>query len=169
MCEAETSAVQLQCGKIYGFSNKKDVRTTVLSALDSKGLLTNCQQFFNILVKVAKSQNHKFKAKDISNNITPIKSNQGKIHSLSRRLSQILSTHNLWEGIQKEKLKQSIIAKIEKGNKTKDVTKKLLEDCKSQGGPFTMVNKLVHVLHRRTELQDIIIKTDMTYHVKEHK
>ena len=53
--------------------------------------------------------------------MTLIKSNTGKIDSLSRRLSQILSRHkSMWEGTQKEKLNQRIIAKIEKSNKTKE-------------------------------------------------
>ena len=54
-------------------------------------------------------------------------------------MSQVLPTHeNLWEGIQKEKLKQIIIANIEKGNKTvKDVTKKFLKNRKSWGDSFT--------------------------------
>ena len=73
-----------------------------------------------------------------------------------------ISTHkNLWEGTQKEKLNQGIIAKVEKSNKTKDVTKKLLQDCKSCGGPFTTVNELDYILHRRPESQESIIKTEI--------
>ena len=73
-----------------------------------------------------------------------IKSNQGKIDQLSRRLSQILSTHeNLWEGIQTEKLKQRITDNTEKGNKTTDVIK---------DGSFITVKELEHTLHRKPEL-----------------
>ena len=54
-------------------------------------------------------------------------------------MSQILPTReNLWEGIQKEKIKQIIIANIEIGHKTvKDVPKKFLKDRKSWGDSFT--------------------------------
>ena len=141
MCEAAAKAVQVQCGREYGFSDKGDVKTTVLTVLDSKdleGLPTNnliSERHFSKLdrlAKVAKSRNHQFKAKSIRNNMTLIKFNQGKVDCLSRRLSQILTAHeNLWEGTQKEKLNQRIIAKVEKVNKIEDVTKQLLEDCKS--------------------------------------
>ena len=62
-----------------------------------------------------------------------------------------------------------MIAKIEKGNKTKDVTKKFLGECKLWGSPFTTVKELEQTLYRRTELQEFIIKTEMAYYVKTHK
>ena len=37
-CEAAWSAVQLQCGREYGFSDTSDVKATVISALDFKHL-----------------------------------------------------------------------------------------------------------------------------------
>ena len=102
MCEAAGKTVQVQCGREYGFSNKSDVKTTVLTVLDSKdleGLPTNnliSERHFSKLdrlAKVAKSRNHQFKAKSIRNNMTLIKFNQGKVDCLSRRLSQILTAH----------------------------------------------------------------------------
>ena len=173
MYEAVASAVQLQGEKQYGFPSKSDVRATVLPALDSRDfeefLIANDFSKQDRLVNVAKSRNHKFKTKGIRNNMTLIKSNPGKIHCLSKRMSQILLTHkNLWEGIQKEKLNQGIIAKIEK-DKAKDVTKKFLEDYKLWGRPFTTVNTCEHTFHRRPELQEFIIETEITYYVKAHK
>ena len=38
MCEAAAGAVQLQCEREYGFFHEGDVRTTVLSALESKNI-----------------------------------------------------------------------------------------------------------------------------------
>ena len=35
MCEAAANAVQLQCRREYGFSDKSDEKTTVLSGFDS--------------------------------------------------------------------------------------------------------------------------------------
>ena len=64
------------------------------------------------------------------------------------------------EGIWKENLKQRIIAKIEKGNKTKDISK---------NGPFTTAKELEHTLHWRPQLQEFIIMTKMAYYVKMHK
>ena len=178
MCNGAADAVQLQCGREYGFSNDKP-RTTVLSDLNAAeidGLPTNNlvteRDFskFDRLARTAKSRNHKFKAKDLRNNMTLIKSNNLKIDRLSRKLSAILSTNeNLWVGEQKEKLKQRIIAKIEKGNKMKDNTKKLLVDCKSWGGPFTNSKELGYALHNRPALQEFITKTELSYYIKTHK
>ena len=50
--------------------------------------------------------------------------------------------------------------KIEKGNKTKDVSK---------NGSFTTAKELEHTLHWRSQLQEFIIKTKMAYYVKMHK
>ena len=70
---------------------------------------------------------------------------KGRFTAISRRLSQILLTNeNLCEGIQKEKLNQRVIDKIEKGDKTKQ----LLEGCESRGDPFTTVKELEHTIHR---------------------
>ena len=65
----------------------------------------------------------------------------------------------MWEGIWKEKLKQRIV-KIEKGNKTKDVSK---------NGAFKTAKELEHILHRRSRLQEFIVKTELAYYVKTHK
>ena len=112
--------------------------------------------------KVLKSRHHKSKAKGIRNNMTLIKSNQGKIDHPGRGLHHKYYKHmkTCGEGIWKENLKQRIIAKIEKGNKTKDVSK---------NGPFTTAKELEHTLHWRPQLQEFIIMTKMAYYVKMHK
>ena len=75
MWEATAGVVHLQCGMEY---NKSYIRTTVLSALDSKDserfptnyLISERERdFFELdcLTKVAESRNHQFKAKGIRN------------------------------------------------------------------------------------------------------
>lgn len=46
---------------------------------------------------------------------------------------------NLWERFQMEKIKRIMIAKIKKGNKTKEFTLKILGDCKLWDATFTIV------------------------------
>ena len=73
----------------------------------------------------------------------------------------------MWDGTQNEKLNQIIIAKILKGNKRQqDVTRKLVEDCKSLSDQFIKVKELENRLQRSSELQEFVFKTEMAYYVK---
>lgn len=88
--------------------------------------------------------------------MTLIKSNLGKIHHVLNKFVTNINTRKLVGRNSKRKIKP--ISKIEKGNKTKDVTKKLLESCKPWGGPFTRVKEFEYILGNVILCQDTQIR-----------
>ena len=68
-----------------------------------------------------------------------------KINRISRKISLILADREtVWNDKQQMKLKERL--ELKKAQKAKDYTKKLLQDCKSWGGPCTSVDELHQVL-----------------------
>ena len=58
--------------------------------------------------------------------------------------------------------------KLKKAQKAKDYTRKLLQDCKSWGGPCTSVDELRYILKGKDQQQQIV-KTEMAYYAHTHK
>ncbi|KAG1652562.1 Anaphase-promoting complex subunit 5 [Nymphon striatum] len=161
MCVTAASAVKLQCGREYGFSEVK-LRATDLSLLSEKdleGLPTNnlvAERDFSRFARearVAKSRNRRFKAKNIQNNMVLYKcSKEIKIDKLSRTLAAILSCREAqWDVLQHEKLKTRLEAKLNKSKKSEDYTKKLLQNCKSWGSPCTSLEELQQILKEKSD------------------
>ncbi|KAG1667875.1 Cyclin-A2 [Nymphon striatum] len=179
MCATAASAVKLQCGREYGFSEVK-LRATDLSLLSEKdleGLPTNNlvteRDFsrFDREARVAKSRNRRFKAKNIQNNMVLYKcSKEIKIDKLSRTLAAILSCREAqWDVLQHEKLKTRLEAKLNKSKKSEDYTKKLLQNCKSWGGPCTSLEELQQILKEKSDQNIQIVKTELAYYAHTHK
>ncbi|KAG1651998.1 ATP-binding cassette sub-family A member 3 [Nymphon striatum] len=161
MCATAASAVKLQCGKEYGFSEVK-LRAPDLSLLSEKdleGLPTNNlvaeRDFsrFDREARVTKSRNRRFKAKNIQNNMVLYKcSKEIKIDKLSRTLAAILSCREAqWDVLQHEKLKTRLEAKLNKSKKSEDYTKKLLQNYKSWRGPCTSLEELQQILKEKSD------------------
>ncbi|KAG1681045.1 Pyruvate carboxylase, mitochondrial [Nymphon striatum] len=174
MCATAASAVKLQCGREYRFSKVK-LRATDLSLLSEKdleGLPTNNlvaeRDFsrFDREARVAKSRNRRFKAKNIQNNMVLYKcSKEIKIDKLSRTLAAILSCREAqWDVLQHEKLKTRLEAKLNKSKKSEDYTKKLLQNCKSWGGPCTSLEELQQILKEKSDQNIQIVKTELAYY-----
>ncbi|KAG1655467.1 NADH dehydrogenase [ubiquinone] 1 alpha subcomplex assembly factor 3 [Nymphon striatum] len=179
MCATAASAVKLQCGREYGFSEVK-LRATDLSLLSEKdleGLPTNNlvaeRDFsrFDREARVAKSRNRRFKAKNIQNNMVLYKcSKEIKIDKLSRTLAAILSCREAqWDVLQHEKLKTRLEAKLNKRKKSEDYTKKLLQNCKSWRGPCTSLEELQQILKEKSDQNVQIVKTELAYYAHTHK
>ena len=142
MCIAAADAIQRQCGREYGFSSEP-LRATDLSKLtreQRRGLPTNnCiserdLSHFDPEAAVAHCRNRQFKAKNIRNNMVLYKTNSKvfKLNRISKKISLILSDREtLWNEKQQVKLKERLELKLQKAQKAKDYTKKLLQDCKS--------------------------------------
>ena len=97
------------------------------------------------------------------------KSKEIKVNRISRTISLILSEQEtIWNEKQQIKLKERLELKLKKAQKAKDYTKKLLQDCKSWGGPCTSVDELHQVLIGK-DTQNRILKTEMAYYVHTHK
>ncbi|KAG1655098.1 CAAX prenyl protease 2 [Nymphon striatum] len=171
MCATAASAVKLQCGREYGFSEVK-LRATDLSLLSDKdleGLPTNNlvaeRDFsrFDREARVAKSRNRRFKAKNIQNNMVLYKcSKEIKIDKLSRTLAAILSCREAqWDVLQHEKLKTRHEAKLNKSKKSEDYTKMLLQNRKSWRGPCTSLEELQQILKEKSDQNIQIVKTEL--------
>ena len=92
-----------------------------------------------------------------------------KVNRISRKKCLILSDReNSWNEKQQVKLKERLELKLKKAQKTKDYTKKLLQDCKSWGGPCTSVDELHQVLNGKDN-HSHILKTEMAYYAHTHK
>ncbi|KAG1652087.1 hypothetical protein GQR58_026544 [Nymphon striatum] len=179
MCATAASAVKLQCGREYGFSEVK-LRATYLSLLSEKdleGLPTNNlvaeRDFsrFDREARVAKSRNRRFKAKNIQNNMVLYKcSKEIKIDKLSRTLAAILSCReSQWDVLQHEKLKTRLEAKLNTSKKSEDYTKKLLQNCKSWRDPCTSLEELQQILKEKSDQNVQIVKTELAYYAHTHK
>ena len=59
--------------------------------------------------------------------------------------------------------------KLKKGARAKDYTRKLLQNCKSWGGPATSTEELKKSLQEKPDQQVTIVKTELAYHVHTHK
>ena len=71
------------------------------------------------------------------------KSKEVKIKNLSRKISLILSDRERnWNQNRTMKLNERLDLKLKKLKKAMDYTRKLLQDCKSWGGPCTSVDEL---------------------------
>ncbi|KAG1650219.1 hypothetical protein GQR58_028234 [Nymphon striatum] len=179
MFATAASAVKLQCGREYGFSDVKlrAADLSLLSEKDLEGLPTNNlvaeRDFsrFDREARVAKSRNRRFKAKNIQNNMVLYKcSKEIKIYKLSRTLAAILSCREAqWNVLQHEKLKTRLEAKLNKSKKSEDYTKKLLQNCKSWGGPCTSLEELQQILKEKSDQNIQIIKIELAYYAHTHK
>ena len=119
----------------------------------------------------SRCRSRKFKAKNIRNNMVLYKSNSKivKVNRISRKICLILSDReNSWNEKQQVKLKERLELKLKKAQKAKDYTKKLLQDCKSWGGPCTSVDELHQMLNGKDN-HSHILKTEMAYYAHTHK
>lgn len=66
------------------------------------------------------------------------------------------------------KMKIRIEEKLKKAKKAKDYTRRLLQDCKSWGGPSTTPEEL-QVILKGKDNQQKVLKTEMLYFVNTHK
>ena len=169
---------KLQCGREYGFS-ESDARVTQLHKLtptELYGLPTNNLDTerdlskFSRLSEVAKFLNNKFSAKGIRNDMTLYQSGKGAISNIAIKIRKVLEDREeKWNDSQKKLLSIRIKEKLEKSEKSKDYSKKLLQTYKSWGGPCTTSEELQSVLLAKPDLQEKIVKTELTYYRSTHK
>ena len=58
---------------------------------------------------------------------------------------------------------------MKKSARAKDYTQKLLQNCKSWGGPATSIEELKQSLQEKSDQQVTIVKTELVYYVHTHK
>ena len=170
MCLSAATAIKLQCGREYGFSDGEKLRVTDLSSLTGQELndlptnniISECDlSRFDRETRVAKSRSNIV----LYNNNTDV-----KIDKVSRKLSILLSNHETsWNIGQQEKLKARLQEILKKSAKAKNFTKRLLQNYKSWDGPCTPVEELYEIIRGKPDQQVQIVKNEFTYFAQTHK
>ena len=179
MCTSAADTIKRQCGREYGFADGEPQRATDLSKLSVvqlEGLPTNnCVNErdlskFDKEAPVSKCRNRKFKAKNIRNNMVLYKSHHSKrVDRISKQISRALTEREKsWDSVQKKKHDERLKEKILKADKSKDYIKKLLQDCKSWGGPATTSEELISIISGRENTHHIL-RTEVAYYAHTHK
>ena len=178
MCVDAAEGIKLQCGREYGFSEIKPRATQLdkLTPAELLGLPTNNLDTerdlskFSRLSEVAKFRNNKFSAKGIRNDMTLYQSKKGEVQSIARNITKVLEKREkVWNENQKQLLVIRIKEKFEKSIDQKDYTKKLLQTCKTWGGPCTTAEELQSILIAKPDIQERIVKVELTYYRTTHK
>ena len=168
MCVDAADGIQIQCGREYGFANEgEESRATELykmSLAELKDLPTNnldCERDlaeFSHLASVAKFRNKSFKAKGIRTDMTLYQAQQTNICTLTRKIQSMLFHREAdWTKGQRELQTERIMIKMGKAKKEQEFTKRLLESCKSWGGPCTTPNQIEITLNANPDKMEKII------------
>ena len=93
-----------------------------------------------------------------------------KFDKISKKIAEILNQREeRWNQSQQKKHKQRLEEKLKKSARAKDYTQKLLQNCKSWGGPATSIEELKQSLQEKSDQQVTLIKTELAYYVHTHK
>ena len=171
----------LQCGREYGFADKNEpARATQLNLLTAEELAqlpTNnipSEGIFSVFDRkavAAKSRNHKFKAKSIRNDMMLYQSSVSNIPD--QKVSTILRILNArekeWDSKQRELHENKITEKLKKANNQSIYTTKLLQQCKSWGGPVASVEEPNEILQKHSEIAEKVVRTEVSYYRDTHK
>ena len=119
----------------------------------------------------AKSRNHKFKVKSIRNDTNLYQSSVSNIPD--QKVSAILKILNArekeWDSKQRELHENKIIEKLKKANNQSIYTRKLLQQCKTWGGPAASMEELNEILQKHTEIDEKVLRTEVSYYRVTHK
>jgi len=119
---------------------------------------------------VAKFRNKTFTAQGIRDDLVLVNSEQSTVESTTRKINKILKKKESdWTEQQKQLRSQRIQKKMVDSQSQLSYTKKLLQSCKSWGGPATTPNELHDVLSRHSDLSEKIVRTELSYYCKTHE
>ena len=182
MCLEAATVLDRQAGREYGFGELQlPVRATqlhLLTAEERKGLSTNnldAERHLTVMGRrapLAKFRNKKFVAKGIRNDCTLYKSetfSSAPSNGLNAVVKVLNNMEAEWFGEQKELLKLKIKEKIEKGRKQSMYTDKILQLCKSWGGPAISVEELMTILQKFSDNKEKIVRNELVYYRDTHK
>ena len=116
---------------------------------------------FGYRAVVAKLRNRTFTAQGIRDDLVLVNSEQSTVESTTRKINKILKKKvSDWTEQQKQLRSQRIQKKMIDSQSQLSYTKKLLQSCKSCGGPATTPNELHDVLSRHSDLSEKIVRTN---------
>ena len=182
MCCDAAKTIELQCGREYGIGEytqlpQRAPQICNLSNEERKDLETSnliCERelgVFDHRSHVAKTRNHKFKAKSLRNDMVLHKSNfDSAVTKLSTDiLKQLNKREEEWTMEQKVLHRKKIEEKTQQARHSSEYTNKLLQKCKSWGGPVTSVEELSGILEGKPDISDHIVRTELAYYRDTHK
>ena len=119
----------------------------------------------------AKSRNHKFKAKHIRNDRTFYQSSVSNIpdQKVSAILKILNAREKVWDSKQRELHENKVIEKLKKANNQSIYKAKLLQQCKTWGGPAASMEELNEILQKHTEIDKKVVRTEVSYYRVTHK
>ena len=181
MCEEAAKGLDTQRGSEYGFGiDHQDRATSKLHEMSNDELNAinvvhnlSCERLlgtFGHRSVVAKYRNKFFTAQGIRDDLVLVKSTQTSVQSMTRKINKILkSKETEWTMEQKKLQSLRIQKKMADTASSCDYRKKLLQACKSWGGPATTPDELEDIMEKHSELGEKIIKTELSYYCKTHE
>ena len=120
---------------------------------------------FSRLSEVARFRNRKFSAKGIQNDMTLFKFKKGEVQNIVRKVANVLNTREKqWNEKQKELSAICVKERTQKAVRQKDYVRKLLETCKSWGGPCVTSDELIAAINAKLGKQEQIVQADLTFY-----
>ena len=102
--------------------------------------------------------------------MTLYKSKKGEVSAITRKIKKFLEAREqTWNDSQKSLLKVRIQSKLDKRVQQKDYSRKLLQICKTWGGPCSTAEELQSILINKPDIQERIVKVELNYYRSTHK
>ena len=156
LCQSAAEVIELQCGGEYFQTPVENPRATQLHHLPletvAKFPTHNVQSekqlsVFSHRAVAAKYGGRNYNAQGVRDNMTLYGAQGGVISSNVVRISKILSERSKdWDAEQKEQNHKRIEEKMRKGLNAENFTNKILNKCKSWGGPCTSPDEVNGIL-----------------------
>ena len=97
-------------------------------------------------------------------------------HSTSRAFRTFITCLSWWSGVLwKDELCRTMLSRsdflenLEKAKKQSNYTNKLLQQCKSWGGPVTTIEELLQITQSKPDKIEQIVRTEFSYYRDTHK
>ena len=99
------------------------------------------------------------------------KSKKGEVQNIIRKVADVLNTREKQLNVKQKDLSTICIKekKMQKAVRQMDYVRKLLETCKSWGGPSVTSDELIAAIDAPQGKQEQIVKTGLTFYRNTHK
>ena len=175
-CIHAAAVIKLQCGREYFPDETSPARATQIFALseeDQEGLPTNnllpeCDfSVFDRISKVAKMANKKFTATNIRNDMTLLHSNTQLTETAKKSARQLAEREATWNEGQKRLRQENDMKKSEKAKGVHAYQRRVLQNCKTWGGPCVSVDDLNQALLKAPD-EAFCVTQELTYYKLSH-
>ena len=93
-----------------------------------------------------------------------------KVNKVTRSIQELLKSKEVeWTRAQKDLQKQRVVTKMAKAAQTQIYQDRLLVKCKTWCGPSTNIEELKVILNQKPDLQESIVRTELSYYRQCHR